>query len=123
MSIPSAVLQKQLATALKRIEEYKRANEELKRKMDSSEVEKLFDKLRHMLVEKEHEIEKLASENHSLKEIARFNIYIYLYLFVLFMLKICTYIYNSSNSWYIIWFKCNTCFIHLNKIIIYIDTK
>eukprot|EP01036_Dinobryon_divergens_P033920 gene33920-43822_t len=71
MTAHPSVMQKQLALAQKKIEAYRKQIEFLQNHVENSEVERIFEKLKRAVIEKDGEIVKLQSENQSLRQIAR----------------------------------------------------
>lgn len=66
-------LQKQLASALRRVAAYKQDNDHLRTKLDSANIEASLERYKHLLVEKDSKLMALADENQSLRQIARFQ--------------------------------------------------
>lgn len=65
------IIQKQLHVALKQADTYRKQNEVLLRKLDSSNITEAIDRYKALLLEKEQRIHILESENSGLKQISR----------------------------------------------------
>jgi hypothetical protein len=65
------MLQKQLDTALKRVSLYRKENEMLQQRLDEAGINEAVERYKALLIQKEHYIVHLESENNSLKAVAR----------------------------------------------------
>ena len=67
------ILYKQLAIAMNQVNLYRKENEILQHKLDIVGIDEAIMKYKTLLIEKENKIITLLSENHALKEIARYQ--------------------------------------------------
>eukprot|EP01038_Epipyxis_sp_PR26KG_P014829 gene14829-19923_t len=67
----SYILQRQLDSALKKLESYRRENQVLTARLDESRFRETIEKFKSQLIDNNIHIEKLTNENICLKEIAR----------------------------------------------------
>jgi hypothetical protein len=73
MRFNPSILKKQLDSALRKVESYKKENSVLVKKLDETRFNDKFERFRSALMEKEVLIENLTSENIALREIARYQ--------------------------------------------------
>lgn len=69
----SGMLQRQLDTALKQVAMYRRENEALQQNLDSAGINEAVERYKALLIEKQHQIIQLESENNGLKSVARYQ--------------------------------------------------
>ena len=70
-SLPANELQRQLTLTLRRLDEYKQQNLELREQLDGSTIYAIIEKLKHEMVDKDQRIQALVNENNALKYVSR----------------------------------------------------
>lgn len=70
-SLPVNELQRQLTLTLRRLDEYKQQNAELREQLNGSTIYGIIEKLKHEMIDKDQRIQELLNENNALKYVSR----------------------------------------------------